>query len=75
MGKTMLSPHFNQISKYNIGIAPVTQKFDANQNLATVQALTGQNGQGSGVINSFLQAKSILRSRQNQSMTKTYVFG
>ena len=71
----MLSPHFNQISKYNIAIAPVRQKFDANQNLATVQALTGQNGQGSGVINSFLQAKSILRSRQNQSMTKTYVFG
>ena len=32
----MLSPHFNQISKYNIAIAPLRQKIDANQNLATV---------------------------------------
>ena len=71
----MLSPHFNQISKYNIVVAPVRQEFDANQNLATVQALTGHDRQGSVVINSFLQAESILRLFQNQSMNKTYVFG
>ena len=75
MGKTMLSYHFNQFSKYNNAVAPVKQKFDANQNLATVQALTGHDCQGSGVINSFLQAESILRLRQNQCMNKTYVFG
>ena len=75
MGKTILSPHFNQISKYNIAVAPVRQKFDANQNLATVQGLTDHDGQGSRVINSFLQAESILRLRQNQCMNKTYVFG
>ena len=41
----MLSPHLNQISKNNPAVAPVMQKIDANQNLATVQALNGHYGQ------------------------------
>jgi len=35
----MLSPNFNQISKNIFALAPVRKKPDANQNLATVQAL------------------------------------
>ena len=41
----MLSPHLNEISKNNPPVAPVMQEFDANQNLATVQALNGYYGQ------------------------------